>query len=279
MAKSKRAVALFEVIQSSRTSRRSLSDVLSTPKWWFKRRPNGAAPPEAPRSDAPGLPTTALSTEVQTAAPSTPGGNLRMDGERQRITFHITYTSAIVTAFAVLVVVGLAYVIGSRMRSGPSKALGESSTEQLRQGPARGSVLNVKPTPGQKPAAPVEPDDAKVAGPPPAPRQQSNTTQPTQRIIGLNYVVMQGYPPEERAMAVEARDLLIKNGIACTIEQDLPGLNRNWHIVVGLQGFDRLGYNPDYDRYEKSVRAVNDKFPRSSKFKKLEPMPYKWKPQ
>jgi hypothetical protein len=298
MAKHKRSVALFEVIQSSRTSHKSLSDVLRTPKWWFKRKSGeagggpaatggpadhtAAASPAAQGSspNVPSLPSTALSTEVESTAPAPaiPGVDLKVDPDRQRITFHITYTSAIVTAFAVLVVVGLAYVIGSKMRSGPSKAAAESSTERLRQGAPRGDVLNVRPNSTQRPAPPpADPDDAITPVPQPPRQQVTSTTQPTQRIIGLNYVVMQGYPPEERAMAVEARDLLIKNGIACTIEQDLPGLNRNWHIVVGLQGFERIGYNPEFDKYEGLVRKVNDKFPRNAKFKKLEPMPYKWR--
>jgi hypothetical protein len=277
MAKGKRAMALFEVIQSSKTSRRSISDVLSTPKWWFKRK--ASAPQAPPRAE---LETTALATadvEMTAPAPPTPGVDLKLDPGRQRITFHITYTSALVSLFAVLVIVGLAYVIGSKMRSGPSKASAETSTEQLRQGPARGGVLNVRPGGGQKTTPRVEPDEA-VTPEPPSPQRTTTTaasTQPTQRIIGLNYVVMQGYPPEEKGMAVEARELLVKQGIACTIEQDLPGLNRNWFIVVGLQGFERIGYNQDYESYERKVRAANDKFPKNAKFKKLEPMPYKWK--
>jgi hypothetical protein len=245
--------------------------VLRTPAWWFKRKKDPAAPAPA------ALPTTALSSDVQSTAPAPtmPGVDLKLDPQRQRISFHITYTGAIVTTVALVVVVGLAYLIGTRMRAGPAQASAQTPTDQLRQGAPRGGVLNVRPNPPRS-AQPPEPDDATTAVPPPAPRPAS-TTQPTQRVIGLNYVVMQGYPPEEKAMAVEARDLLIKNGVACTIEQDLPGLNRNWHIVVGLQGFDRIGYNPDYERYERLIRDVNARFPRNAKFKKLEPMPYKWK--
>jgi hypothetical protein len=297
MAKGKHAIALFEVIQSSKTSRKNLSDVLRTPKWWFKRKnpPDGSvapAPPPAAGSppaadgaasvpDTPRLTTTALSMDVESPAPAPamPGVDLKLDPDRQRITFHITYTSAIVTSFTVLVVVGLAYLVGSKMRSGPAQAAAESSTERLRQGAPREDVLNVRSSSGQRAAPAPRPVDREAAGtavPQPSP-QTVSPTQPTQRIIGLNYVVMQGYPPEEKAMAVEARDLLIKNGIACTIEQDLPGLNRNWHIVVGLQGFERIGYNPEFEKYEKSIRGVNDKFPKNAKFKKLEPLPYKWR--
>jgi hypothetical protein len=102
-------------------------------------------------------------------------------------------------------------------------------------------------------------------------------SQPTQRVIGLNYVVMQGYPPEEKGMAAEARELLIKEGIPCTVEYDLPKLNPGWYNVVGLQGFERLGYNPAYESYDQKVRNVNSKFPKNSKFKRLEPMPYRWR--
>ena len=76
MAKSKRAVALFEVINSSRTSGRNLSDVLSTPKWWFKRRP-GASVENAPSPPAPGLPATDV--EITAPVPPTPGVDLKAD--------------------------------------------------------------------------------------------------------------------------------------------------------------------------------------------------------
>src|SRR5262245_37319435 len=84
MAKSKRAVALFEVIQSSRTSRRGISDVLSTPKWWFKRRPGASVEPD-PSPQASNLPPTAVITTAP--APQTHSVDLRVEPKPQRLTF------------------------------------------------------------------------------------------------------------------------------------------------------------------------------------------------
>ncbi|HEY7090711.1 MAG TPA: hypothetical protein VH518_21625 [Tepidisphaeraceae bacterium] len=240
------------------------------------------------RGVEPSLPS-AIEPDVEQNIPAsrTPGVDLKVDGQGQRITFHISYTSAIVTCFAVGVIIALAYLIGRHIAHGPTQAVAGPSTEQLRRGNPRPGVLDVasgtSPSSSQqRPPTPREPDEAITAvprnqsppqsNPPPAP-----ATQPEQRIIGRNYVVMQGYPTEEKDMALEACDLLNKNGIPCTIEKDLPGLMRGWVFVVGTTGFERLSYNPDYERYEKSIRTVSDKFPRNARFKKLDPLTYKWK--
>jgi hypothetical protein len=359
MAKGKHAIALFEVIQSSKTSRRSVSDALRTPKWWFKRNKRegpgsgevaaGTTPasddptigglvrrsegtqsqepsqpqqehrgaeeqhgpatslPQPPRQHLPTgpVPVPALFTPEDSSAPAprTPGIDLKLDPDRQRISFHFTYTSALVTCFAVLVVVVLAYVVGVKMSGGPAPAVAGASTAQLREGPARPDVLNVKPAAGgaaapaangisgaqgtttaqggqqqgnsaTAPPRPLEPAPGTTGGAASGAVASEEST--GQRIIGRNYVVVQIYPDEKSAN--EARDLLAGNGIACTIEQGLAGYAaKSWYCVVGLTGFDRIRDNPDFARYEKSIRDLSLKFAGNSKFKKFDPQAYRWK--
>src|SRR5450432_1855176 len=117
MGKGKRSVALFEVIQASKKPRPSFA--LRVPKWWVNR-------PEKPAVSEPAhAPAAAVAT--------TPGIDMKVDSEHQRITFHVSYTSAIIAAFAVIVVVALAYIVGSHIKSGPSRALAGPSTLQIRK--------------------------------------------------------------------------------------------------------------------------------------------------
>jgi hypothetical protein len=102
------------------------------------------------------------------------------------------------------------------------------------------------------------------------------TTQPAGRVIGLNYVVVQIYPEEKTAL--EAKDLLAKNGIASTIEKGLAGYAaNNWYCVVGLTGFDRIRNNPKYEEYERSIRSLSERITKDQKFKRFDPQAYRWK--
>jgi hypothetical protein len=307
MAKGKHAVALFEVIQSSKSSRKGVS--LRTPKWWFKGKQTAGstaaapAPPELaaaaplpnPRPTPASSPVVVEPDVTATApGPRMNGIDLRLDPDRQRISFHFTYTSAIVTVFAVLVAVGLAYIIGRHVAAGPSLAMAGPSSEEIRKGPVKSGVLEVKsgadvvrntrsPTAGQRANSGNDPEDAIRAVPvAPQPSQHGNanaataTTQPAGRVIGLNYVVVQIYPEEKTA--IEARDLLARNGIASTIEKGLTGYAAsNWYCVVGMTGFDRIRNNPEYDKYERSIRSLSDKITQDRKFKRFDPQAYRWK--
>lgn len=283
MAKGKHAVALFEVIQSGKSSGRGSS--LRTPKWWFKRRQKAMTDPTASAAASPaGAQIDQTDSAASAPAPRHQGIDLRLDSESQRISFHFTYTSALVTAFTVLVVVGLAYIIGRHVAAGPSLAVAGPSTEQIRRGPVREGVLDVKPAQNSGGATrstpaptPIENEEALTAVPP-APHPAPTATEPAaQRVIGRNYVIVQGYPDEKDALA--ARDLLNSNGVPCTVEKDLPGwaITKNWYIVVGLTGFDRPRNNPEYDAYEKKIRELSNQFARNSKFKKFEPHAYRWR--
>jgi hypothetical protein len=222
-------------------------------------------------------------------APRAPGIDLRLDPDRQRITFHVSYTSAAVTVFAIVVVVTMAYMIGRRFSSGPASAIAGPSSEQLRQGPARPQVLEVA-SPGPAAAATgapqsgspapsrpaAETEEAITAAPQSTTPSAPNEAATGQRIIGRNYVVVQIYLDEKSA--TEARDVLASSGIAATIEKGLPEYaSSNWYCVVGLRGFDRIRNNPDYDRYEQAIIDAGAKFVKNPKFKKFNPQPYRWR--
>jgi hypothetical protein len=111
---------------------------------------------------------------------------------------------------------------------------------------------------------------------PPANIAQPNipaTTENGRRIHGLNYVIIQGYPDEASAKA--ALKVLAENGLGCTIERGLRGLNRDWYIVVGTEGFGRIS-GREYENYVKKIQAVSDKFTDRKSFKAFDPLPYKW---
>jgi hypothetical protein len=258
MAKGKHSVALFEVIQSGKKTKPRLN--LRAPKWWFKSREKTVAenpPPESTEKPA--------------------GVDVKLDPDHQRITFALSYTSAIITAFAVLVVVGLAYIVGEHIRGSSPKTLTGPSTAQLLKGPAHPSVLDVKPIPTKTTAPLLEADDATTAAPvekvstvTPAP-----TTEPAKRMINRNYIIVQSYPDEKSA--ADACDVLAKNGIPCTVENSLANFASGWYSVVTLSGFDHIRNNPDFEQYMDSIHAVSAKFAGTAKFKKFEPQPYKWK--
>ncbi|HMB96063.1 MAG TPA: hypothetical protein VKK61_08505 [Tepidisphaeraceae bacterium] len=272
MAKGKRSVALFEVIQAGKKTRPSLS--LRTPKWWFKRKPAIQQPSAAVEQPVAEI-NLAEASAPQTLSPP-PGIDMKFDPDRHRITFQISYTSAIITAFAAIVIIALAYIVGSHMRSGPTRSLAGPSTEQIRKGPAHPNVLDVKPIAIKTTAPLLEADDATVAAPIAKDTVIAPTTGPAaKRMINRNYIVVQSYPDEKNAN--DACDLLTKNGIPCTVEDGLSNYAPGWYSVVTQQGFDHIRNNPDLDQYVQSIHELSAKFAGTVKFKKFEPQPYKWR--
>ena len=218
-------------------------------------------------------------------APARPTGlDVAVDPDRQQITFKFSYTSAIIVTFSLLVAVGLAYLVGQKMSHGPTQALAGPSSEQLRAGPKHPNVLDVggrsaatNPPPVQR-----EPDPAITSKGPetnpdnvarPANAGNAEAT-PQQRVLNLNYVVIQSYPDQKSAE--EAHDALLKANVGCTIEQKLRGLKPDWFTVVGTQGFQRAS-GPEYDAYIHNLEQISQQFSRSKRsFKAFTPLAYKW---
>jgi hypothetical protein len=87
---------------------------------------------------------------------------------------------------------------------------------------------------------------------------------------------MQSYPQAEKNLADEAVEYLNRSGIPCTIERGLGGWNKTWFCVVGTTGFHRVS-GREYENYMEAIHKVNEQFAGKSRFKRLEPAPFKWK--
>jgi hypothetical protein len=239
MAKGKHAAALFEVIHSGRYPNKP---VMNTPKWWFKRNkpkvaPDDAADGGASPGDSAALdddPTVAAEQSLHSSSSDTSSvndptsgrspfdraeaaaeqprrshaGNLdvAVDRDRRLITLKVSYSSAIITAFTIMVIVSLAYVVGRKMSRGPLAAIASETTDQLRAGAARPDVMNLSPPAGRQQNGPNLPRPAQTNGeqesdttpnPTPSPGAETVTPAPTSpasssaRMVGLNYVVVQ----------------------------------------------------------------------------------------
>ena len=99
----------------------------------------------------------------------------------------------------------------------------------------------------------------------------------SKRTVGMQYVLIQSYPPEEEKFAKAAVDLLNANGVLCTAETGVP-YAPHWFCVIGVTGFDRTRNSPEYDAYIAKIKQIEAKAGGTSKFlKKFDPKPYPWK--
>jgi hypothetical protein len=281
MAKGKHATALFEVIhQDKRFDRASRRGILPTPKWWFKRRPaSDAATPVAPMA-------ASASSPADVGKPRSL--HVMTDSSSKQLTLQVSYTSAIISTFTIVVLIVCAYLLGRHAGPGSRPVIASLSTEEMRQLPPQPSVLEIERGNSTRTSLPVNPTTGAVEatlGPAASRNLRPQTfndpkppatlvVQDSKRSIGLNYVIVQSYPDE--ASADEAKNLLISNGILCTVETNLPYAPK-WHSVVGITGFDKIKNSREYDAYIKSIDDVGKKFAGNSKFKKFEPKAYKWK--
>ena len=96
------------------------------------------------------------------------------------------------------------------------------------------------------------------------------------RTLGLQYVIIQSYPEEEKPLAEAAMQTLNQHGVLCTVERGLP-YAPTWYCVVGITGFARTKEVPEYDAYVGRVQKISDQFAGTSKFKKFEPKPFRWR--
>ena len=305
MAKGKHSAALFEVIKNSKQPERAAQS-LRTPKWWFKSgqavQPQPAAvetpsfdeadsavmvaaPPAAAPAPRPSVPRQTHHESGRSSAV-----HLDFDKHRQEITLRLRYTTAIVTAFGVCVLIGMAYVIGRHISRGPQTAIAapiaapQSGVQQLMTRPPQQGVTDL-PRPRNPRPVSADPSQAKRTADPantPAPRPPqpaslvpagAETRMP--RTIGLNYAIIQTYPGEEKASAEAAREFLTSNGIPCTIESTDYVRNPNWVCLVGTAGFTKIS-SGDYKTYVDNIIKLGEKFP-TSHFDRFKPAAYKWK--
>jgi hypothetical protein len=314
MAKRKHAAALFEVIhQDKRFGNRHGGSGggagWSWPraKWW--RRDSGG--PRKQRNERSG---PSLLERLFNHLPPLPRIGLEADPERQEVRFRLSYTAAVVSVFTVVVAVALSFMMGRHGAHPATPALADRTTEELRAGPAHPQVLDVHAANGVASsgensapmvmASDTVPASAQQQQPPanqknssPAPQQQqqqqgmrpSHWSEPrgpstlvvgdSTRTVGMQYVVIQSYPPKEADSAKAVVDLLNSNGVLCTMETNIPyTVDPKWICVVGIHGFTRIRNSPEYDAYIARIKEVEAQAGGSSKFlKKLDPKPYTWK--
>jgi hypothetical protein len=167
------------------------------------------------------------------------------------------------------------------MAVGPAHANASATAQQQ-----AGSTASARPQPSKTNAA-----DATQAQPrTPAgtaaaahPNQWTEPKPPTTYMVsdehrtnGLQYVIIQSYPEEEKPLAETAMQMLNQNGVLCTVERGLP-YAPTWYCVVGITGFARTKEVPEYDAYVARVQKISDQFAGTSKFKKFEPKPFRWR--
>lgn len=297
MAKGKRAAALFEVIHKEVRHRPHVRNERSPLRWLQKRNATHSATARSTAvADVSNDPTMRphpllrgqqslgvveiepdrplrepiARTPVTASLPVMP--SVTVDRSRQLIRFRVSYTTAGIVGFALLVAVTLAYVMGRGIAKESGAAVASATTDELQRGPSNPEVLDV--TRGGEPQRVV--DQLTLAqrnpAPTPVPPPPAANTR-GERIVGMNYVIIQSYP--EQAEAQQAVDLLRQYGVACTVEKGTPYAPR-WYSVVGLQPFDQMSSNPEYAAYVRQIQVISTKFASNSKFKRFEPKPFKW---
>jgi hypothetical protein len=333
MARSKYAAALFEVMADKKGN----ASGARAPNWWIKNR---TEPPAAVVID-PNDPTTTpikssliaprITAVEETPAPqpvvrsSSPASRLKRDPAdptraaarpapessraiefdrmRRELKLRVSLTNAVVAAFAVMMIVALAYVMGKR-ESAPTSELTTTETTTAESGetpqaavpvaPIKPKVLEVgkpkkasasaTPGPANAPAprlgaeAPRVKDHEFISMPPVANTTTGMHVNPAapanaKRTIGINYIIAQSYPAEQTAK--DARDFLMKNGITCTVEKG-TGFAPNWYSVVTSRGFEHIHTN-ECENFKSQIDKLGEKFADNGKFNKFEPMLYSWR--
>ena len=297
MAKGKHSAALFEVINSPRNLKRPdiAAESLRTPRWWFK----GGQSPRASQAAQPASPPSFAEPETQLALLPTPARarvaapigsrsavHLAFDPDQKEFTLRMRYTTALVGLFVFAVVIALAYVVGRHINHGPqiASAADGSHVSDLRTQPPQPDVTDIKRA---RPAHPIETpfQDTPRHVVSPAIKAHDKASQSLvpasaetslPRVVGLNYLVIQSYPPQEEQTAKAALNFLNTNGIPCTLEK-LPDYNprQGWVCLTGTAGFSKIR-STDFETYVTHIKELGEKFP-SSKFDHFDPHAYKWK--
>lgn len=291
MAKGKHSAALFEVIHSDKRFRNRSGEAmlerggsLKTPKWWFKGRERAEAkrtePAAITQPDQPELDPTAGA--VNADPPPAPTSEVSLHPERNTISFRLTYTSAIIGGFTVLVIVVMAYMIGTRGNGTPAAARAGESTATLLQQPAQTGVLNVgseasgdqTPQPHQTPikdsgkAEATRSEQVQQPPPPPPVVEEEGFT------MGRNYVIAQAYPDEKSAK--RAAQIIIDGGVDVRVVRGpKKHANSSWYSVVGTRGFDRIS-GQDYKDYVARMIEAGAPLMKNSRFEQLKPATHKW---
>jgi hypothetical protein len=237
------------------------------------------APPSATHRDI-AVPATAA---PHPASPTQPKDvQVAVDPDRRQIALKMSYTAAAAIGMGLMAVVCGAVIIGQRLNRSTLPMLAQTSTEELRKGPAHREVLD-PPRKASVPAritavearvsprtTPREPEARPAAA---AQIAQSNASA-DKRVAGYNYVVVQSYPPQEQEMAEKTAAFLNSHGVSCTLERSVKGFLPV--CVVGLDGFSKIS-SSEYKSYVEHIKKLGAEFTSNSRsFKSFDPRAKKW---
>jgi hypothetical protein len=196
---------------------------------------------------------------------------LQLDPIEREVRFKLSYGGAAAAAFVLILVLVIAYLIGTRSQPVETGKLIPAVTNNAHTD-GSGLLAAVTPAPITPAPAPVADVPVTPAIAPAIPAVASSTG----RQIGKHYVIAQSYPDKETA--IKARDVLNKAGIQCTVIQGLPGwASDSWFSVVGTRPFDHIQNNDDLTAYEDAMQSAGAQFAGKSAFNKLDPKEYKWR--
>lgn len=282
MAKGKRAVALFEVINKDKRFERKAAPPPPKPIADFSRekaaeaaelwRRKNADPETLPAVPIPKIKRDPVLIPRLKAIWQT--SVYRTAEIAQKIKFSVSqHNNVVAGTAAALVVIGAVLLMRHLIHPAAQPASIEAI---LQSGPAHPSVLNVSTDKSSDNAlSPEMAADVMQAsdtgGPDPTPAAPA--AQPGQRVVNLNYVLVQSYFDEKTA--IEARDFLNQNGVPCTIERGVKGWRADFYQVMGLQGFSHLS-GSDYINYRKRLDELSVAFSPKGKYKRFQPQAIKW---
>jgi len=286
MAKGKRAVALFEVIQQDK--RFGLKSAEAPPKaaanfsakmaeeaadLWRKKNsdPETWTFPKEKIGKSLGDFGTGLKSAWQGVSARCSAAMRAGMGWLARI--HGVATGAMAAGVVIGGVFLARHFMSPRLSAGPVEA-------QIETGPVHPEVLAVTPRSMQLPQetysggmSPEMQADAAQASQTASETEGANLAQPGERVVNLHYVLMQSY--FDQKTAEEARDFLNQHGIACTIERGVKGWRPDFYQVIGLQGFPRAS-GEAYLAYRQQVEQLGEEFSPHSKYKRFAPEAIKW---
>ena len=278
MAKPRKATALFEVYGRMRSDAQSdkPSFQLGMPGWLRRdKTETDSAPPADPPISI---------SDHEPSAPSHPGLRVSVDSVHQTINVMLSFGGAAVAGSVLVVMIGLAYIVGRHSSRSPIPLLADRTTEELRRDQPRADVLELHPE-SANPAIARSLTPTQAAKPSPKPQAWNDPRPPStlvvddmKRTVGLNYVIIQSYPDEKEAQ--NARDLLLQRGILCTVEPAPANWSHSsWKMysVIGIKGFDKIRNSEEFDAYIRSIMEVSKEFAGRVKFKQFEPAAYKWR--
>ena len=166
------------------------------------------------------------------------------------------------------------------MAVGPARANSSATAQQQATGTAAARQQSSKTNLAAETSQPRAQGASAVAA---RPNQWTEPKPPStfmvsdeNRTVGLQYVIIQSYPEEEKPLAEAAMKTLNEHGLLCTVERGLP-YAPTWYCVVGITGFARTKEVPEYDAYVGRIQKISDQFAGTSKFKKFEPKPFRWR--